>query len=61
MTNATTSPRVVCICCQVNEVPWYQLACEACLPTLEAVGIAPAPTTTNAPADQRLQIGPTDI
>ncbi len=60
----STSPRVVCVCCQVNEVAWYELTCDACRPTLEAAGLlTPAPTSTdhNAPADQRIQIGPTDI
>ncbi|MBX9831959.1 MAG: hypothetical protein K2X78_02820 [Burkholderiaceae bacterium] len=59
-----TQPAVVCVCCQANEVAWYELTCDACRPTLEEAGLlTPATTSTdnNAPADQRIQIGPTDI
>ena len=61
----STGPCMVCVCCQTNEVAWHELSCTACRPTLEAAGLlAPAPpvvTNTNASADQRIQIGPTDI
>ena len=60
MTSATT-PRVVCVCCQVNEVPWYELTCDTCRPALEAAGLLAQAPADNAPADQRIQIGPTDI
>ena len=57
----SASPRIVCVCCQATEVAWYELTCDACRPTLEAAGLlAPAPAD-NAPADQRIPIGPTDI
>lgn len=57
----SASPRLVCVCCQVNEVAWYELACEACRPSLEAAGLlSPASAETDT-ADQRIQIGPTDI
>ena len=57
----SASPRIVCVCCQINEVVFYELACDACRPTLEAAGLlSPAPTE-NESADQRIQIGPTDI
>ena len=60
----SASPRIVCVCCQATEVAWYELTCDACRPTLEAAGlITPSSpvTTTNHTADQRIQIGPTDI
>ncbi|CAN7561637.1 hypothetical protein [Acidovorax sp. LjRoot117] len=60
----TTNPKVVCVCCQVTEVAWHELTCDGCRPTLEAAGLiarAAAAATTSAPADQRIQIGPTDI
>lgn len=60
MTSAT-DPRVVCVCCQVNEVPWYELTCDTCRPALEAAGLLAQAPADNAPADQRIQIGPTDI
>ena len=54
----SASPRIVCVFCQVNEVAWYELTCEACRPALEAAGLlAPAPTD-NEPADQRIQMAP---
>ena len=59
-----TSPAIVCVCCQVKEVAWYELTCEACTPALEAAGLlAPASNHpgADAPADQRIQIGPTDV
>ena len=56
----STSPRVVCVCCQVKEVAWYELTCDDCRPTLEAAGLI-EPGASDASADQRIQIGPTDI
>lgn len=57
----TSSPRVVCVCCQANEVAWYELTCDACRPSLEAAGLLTPEPANNTPADQRIQIGPTDI
>lgn len=57
----SASPRIVCVCCQVAEVAWYELACNACQPSLEAAGLLNRAPTENAPADERIQIGPTDI
>lgn len=57
----SASPCLVCVCCQVNAVAWYEPACEACRPSLEATGLlGPASTETDT-ADPRIQIGPTDI
>jgi len=57
----TASPRVVCVCCQVKEVAWYELTCEDCRPTLEAAGLLGSDPADSPPRDQRIQIGPTDV
>ena len=57
----SASPRIVCVCCQANEVAWCELTCDGCRPSLEAAGLLTPAPTDNAPADQRIQIGPTDI
>ena len=57
----SASPRIVCVCCQVNEVAWHELACDACRPSLAAAGLIAQAPTDKEPADQRIQIGPTDM
>ena len=57
----STSPRIVCVCCQVTEVAWYELTCDVCRPSLEAAGLLGSASTETDTADQRIQIGPTDI
>ena len=57
----SASPRIVCVCCQATEVAWYELTCDTCRPTLEAAGLLAQAPTDDEPADQRIQIGPTDI
>jgi hypothetical protein len=56
----STFPRVVCVCCRVTEVAWYELTCDGCRPTLEAAGLI-EPGASDTSADQRIQIAPTDI
>ena len=57
----SASPRIVCVCCQATEVAWYELTCDTCRPPLEAAGLLDPEPADNAPADPRIQIGPTDI
>lgn len=55
----SASPRIVCVACATHEVGIYEAVCGDCRPQLEAAGlIAPSPKDG---AEQRIQIGPTDI